>query len=117
MAEQILEDSVLVQRSQGGDRSAFDALILRHEARAYQYAFRLTRNVEEAADVVGEAFVRVYNALPNFKFQSAFTTWLYRIITNCYLDSKKKDKNRVILSLEAVTLTEDGHMERQVESP
>src|SRR5262249_21653098 len=82
-----------------------------------QFAFRLTRNQEEASDVVAEAFVRVYNALPNFKGQSAFTTWLYRILTNCFLDMRKRDKSRLTTSLDSNTITSDGSMERQIEDP
>lgn len=117
MSERNLEDEVLISRAQQGDRSAFNTLIRKHEARAYQYAYRLSRNQEEAADIVAEAFVRVFNALPNFKGQSAFSTWLYRILTNCYLDTRKKGKNRTIVSLEAVLHTSEGDMERQIEDP
>ncbi len=115
MSESYLDDQMLITRAQGGDRSAFNALIRKHETRAYQYAFRLTRNPEEAADIVADGFVRVHNALKNFKGQSAFTTWLYRILTNCYLDARKKEKNRVTTSLEAVLQTPDGDVERQIE--
>ncbi len=117
MSERYLDDAMLIQRSQAGDRSAFDSLINKHSTRAYQYAFRLTRNAEEAADVVGDAFVRVHNALPNFKGQSAFTTWLYRILTNCYLDIRKKEKNRQTLSLDVAVQGSDGELERQIEDP
>lgn len=107
---------VLIERAQRGDRTAFDDLIRRHERRAYQYAFRLTSNPEEACDVVADSFIRVHGALPNFKGASAFTTWLYRIITNCFLDLKKKDKSRYNVSLDqAVVGHGDGEMERQVE--
>lgn len=109
------DDSVLIERSQKGDRQAFDDLIRKHERRAYQYAFRLTSNPEEASDVVGDAFVRVYSALHNFKGQSAFTTWLYRILTNCFLDMRKREKSRPATSLEAALVTDDGDLERQVE--
>jgi len=117
MSERYLDDQMLINRSQSGDRSAFNQLIRKHEARAYQYAFRLTRNPEEAADVVAEAFVRVYNALHNFKGQSAFTTWLYRILTNCFLDIRKKERSRPATSLEAALQTPDGELERQIEDP
>lgn len=109
------DDSVLISRSQRGDRQAFDDLIRKHEKRAYQYAFRLTSNPEEAGDVVADAFVRVYSALPNFKGQSAFTTWLYRILTNCFLDMRKREKSRPTTSLEAALVTDEGDLERQVE--
>lgn len=110
------DDMVLIERSQRGDRTAFDDLVRRHERRAYQYAFRLTSNPEEAADVVADAFIRVYGALANFKGNSAFSTWLYRIITNCFLDLRKKDKSRMTASLDqAVVGQGDQEMERQIE--
>ncbi len=116
MSQQVPEDAHLVRLSQEGDRSAFDALVRRYEQRAYQYAFRLTRNAEDAGDVVASAFLRVYNALPNFRGQSAFGTWLYRILTNCYLDSRKKAKrHQGNVSLEAHLQLDGGEVERQLE--
>jgi RNA polymerase sigma-70 factor (ECF subfamily) len=115
MTQSYPDDGVLIERSQKGDRNAFDDLIRKHEKRAYQYAFRLTSNPEEAGDVVADAFVRVYSALHNFKGQSAFTTWLYRILTNCFLDMRKREKSRPTTSLEAALVTDDGDLERQVQ--
>ncbi len=117
MSDSTVEDGLLIERSQAGQRDAFDQLIRKHERRAYQYAFRLTSNQDEAMDIVAEAFVRVYNALPNFRGQSAFTTWLYRIITNCYLDFRKKDKSRTQTSLDVVIDNEGSEFERQIEDP
>ena len=117
MSESFLDDQMLISRAQQGDKSAFNTLIRKHEARAYQYAFRLTRRPEEAADIVADGFVRVFNALHNFQGQSAFSTWLYRILTNCYLDARKKERNRVTTSLESVLQTPDGELERQIEDP
>jgi RNA polymerase sigma-70 factor (ECF subfamily) len=116
LTERDQEDQILISRAQGGDQSALNALIRKYEARAYTYAFRLTRNSEEAADVTAEAFVRVFHALPNFKGQSAFGTWIYRILTNCFLDMRKKDKGRTV-SLEATVRTPEGDLERQFEDP
>ena len=115
MSERYLEDSMLISRSQGGDRSAFNALVQKHHGRAYQYAYRLCRNSDEAQDIVVEAFLRVYNAIHNFKGQSSFITWLYRIMTNCYLDHKKRDKSKRNVSLEAALQTESGELTRQIE--
>jgi RNA polymerase sigma-70 factor (ECF subfamily) len=115
MSERAFDDEMLIRRAQGGDRSAFDALLTKHEVRAYQYAFRLTRNSEEAADVVADAFIRVYNAIGNFKGQSSFSTWLYRILTNCFLDLRKKVKPTA--SLEVASQAGDGELERQIEDP
>lgn len=110
-----VQDSLLIERAQKGDRSALNDLVRKHQERAYQYAYRLTRNQDEAADVVADAFVRVFNALPNFKGQSAFSTWLYRILTNCFLDIRKKEKNRPTTSLDTTIETGEGEMERQFE--
>lgn len=109
------DDTLLIERFQRGDHKAMDALIQKHQARAYQYAYRLTKDVEEASDVVSEAFVRVYRALGNFKGESAFTTWLYRILTNCYLDMRKKQNSRRTISLDDSQPTEDGDLQLQVE--
>jgi RNA polymerase sigma-70 factor, ECF subfamily len=117
MSDRTIDDDLLIERSKSGDRSAFDALVRKYEARAYQYAFRLTRNPEEAGDVVAEGFVRVYNALKHFKSQAAFTTWLYRIMTNCFLDMRKKDRHRGATSLDLMIQAADGEVERQVEDP
>lgn len=117
MSEPQIDDNTLITRAAAGDPHAFDTLIRRHEARAYQYAYRLTRNPEIAADVVAETFVRVHHALPNFKGQSSFSTWLYRILTNCFLDMKKKDRNKPTTSLDSTINTGDGEMERQIEDP
>ncbi len=109
------DDDVLIRRAQQGDRSAFNDLISKHERRAYQYAFRLTSNQDDASDIVADAFVRVFNALPNFKGNSAFTTWLFRILTNCYLDQRKRERNKQHVSLEGTLQTDSGEVERQIE--
>lgn len=117
MSHSLSDDGVLIRRCQQGDRTAFDDLIRRHERRAYQYAYRLTSNPEEASDIVADAFIRIYNALQSFRSQSAFTTWMYRILTNCYLDLKKKERNRPTVSLESTMQTASGEVERQFEDP
>ncbi|MCC7434779.1 MAG: sigma-70 family RNA polymerase sigma factor [Methanoregulaceae archaeon] len=113
---QFADDLVLIERAQKGDRDALDQLIRKYEKRAYQYAYRLTSNAEEASDVVGDAFVRIHAAMKNFKGNSAFTTWMYRILTNCFLDLRKRERSRPTQSLEATLQTEDGLVERQFES-
>lgn len=116
MKDHTTPDAILIERFQNGDSTAMDTLISRHQARAYQYAYRLTRDRDVAADVVADAFVRVYRAAHTFKGQSAFTTWLYRILTNCFLDMRKKSGSRPTVSLDASLQTEDGTLERQLES-
>lgn len=94
-------DLLLIRRCQKGDRAAFDSLVSQYEQRAYQYAFRLTRDQDEACDVVADAFVRVYSAVKNFKGKSSFSTWLYRIVSNVYFDRRKRQRRHTHLSLDA----------------
>lgn len=110
-----VEDGMLIERSRQGDRKAFDQLVAKHQQRAYQYAYRLTRDPEEASDVVAESFIRMFKALDNFKGDSAFTTWMYRIATNCFLDIRKKKKSKPAISLEATVQTNDGEVSYQFE--
>ena len=75
----------LIQRAQKGDHEAFAALVTEHQHYIYNLALRVLKNEEEALDLAQEAFVRAWTALPNFRGQSQFRTWLFRIVTNlCY---------------------------------
>src|SRR3990172_1724595 len=75
----------LIQRAQKGDQEAFAALVTEHQHYVYNLALRVLKNEEEALDLAQETFVRAWTALPNFRGQSQFRTWLYRIATNlCY---------------------------------
>ncbi len=108
------EDAAIIARFQRGDNSAFDELVQRHQRRAYRYAFRLTRNPDEAADVVAESFLRVYRSIGSFKGESCFTTWLYRVETNSFLDMRKKANARPTTSLDDVLQVDDGTLEMQI---
>ena len=75
----------LIQRAQKGDQEAFAALVSEHQRYVYHLALRVLKNEQEALDLAQETFVRAWTALPNFRGQSQFRTWLYRIATNlCY---------------------------------
>ena len=75
-------DQVLVGRAQRGDRRAFDLLVLKYQQKIVQLIMRYVRDPAEALDVSQEAFVKAYRALPGFRGESAFYTWLYRIAIN-----------------------------------
>jgi len=75
----------LIQRAQQGDQEAFAVLVGEHQRYVYNLALRVVKDEEEALDLAQETFVRAWTALPNFRGQSQFRTWLYRIVTNlCY---------------------------------
>lgn len=114
MERVLVSDIFLIERCQRGDKGAFDILMGRHEARAYQYALKLTKHAEEARDVVSEGFIRVFRAINQFRSNSAFTTWMYRILRNCFLDMRKRKALRIVASLDSVRETEDGEVHMQV---
>jgi RNA polymerase sigma-70 factor (ECF subfamily) len=79
-------DEELVARSQRGDVDSFNQLILRWERPIYALAYRVIGREEEARDVCQEAFLRAFRALPGFKGQAKFSSWLYRITLNLCRD-------------------------------
>ena len=75
-------DDKLVKRAKKGDSRAFDLLVLKYQGRVAQLVSRYVTNAAEVEDVTQEAFIKAYRALPNFRGDSAFYTWLYRIAAN-----------------------------------
>src|SRR3954451_9361000 len=72
-------DLSLVRRVQRGDKGAFDVLVLKYQHKVVKLVMRYVRNPAEAEDIAQEAFIKAYRALPQFRGDSAFYTWLYRI--------------------------------------
>jgi RNA polymerase sigma-70 factor (ECF subfamily) len=79
-------DEELVARAQGGDVESFNQLIVRWERPIYALAYRVIGKEEDARDVCQDAFLRAYRALPGFKGQAKFSSWLYRIALNLCRD-------------------------------
>jgi RNA polymerase sigma-70 factor (ECF subfamily) len=75
-------DRLLVERTQRGDLRAFDLLVLKYQSRVMHVVMRFVRDADEAEDVAQEAFIKAYSAINNFRGDSAFYTWLFRIATN-----------------------------------
>lgn len=85
-------DEELVLSARRGDRRAFEALVERHEKKAYHIAFDFTRDREDAKDLSQEAFLKAFINLKNFDGRSSFYTWFYRILVNLCLDYKRRKK-------------------------
>lgn len=86
MPDAEVDDEELVRLCLGGDRSAFDQLVHRHQRRIYLLCYRYVASHEDAADLAQDVFVRAYRGLRGFKGNSAFATWLYRIGVNVCLN-------------------------------
>ncbi len=87
------DDQQLVKRVQNGDKRAFDLLVLKYQHRILGLVVRFVHDPHEAQDVTQEAFIKAYRALANFRGDSAFYTWLYRIAINTaknYLVSRNR---------------------------
>ena len=75
-------DQALVERVQRGDKTAFDLLVTKYHQRIIKLVSRYVRDPADAQDVAQEAFIKAYRALPRFRGDSAFYTWIYRIAVN-----------------------------------
>jgi len=82
MSEQNV-DQVLVERVQKGDKNAFNLLVTKYQHKVANLVSRYVSNNSDVPDIVQESFIKAYRALPNFRGESAFYTWLYRIAVNC----------------------------------
>ncbi len=94
------EDSKLVELSVKGDKKALQTLIVRHQLFVYNLALKTVGNVHDAEDLTQEVFIKVITALSKFKGESKFTTWLYRITVNHFLNSKKQSSKLKFVNFE-----------------
>ncbi len=87
-------ERALIRRAQRGDRSAFDALVRRYDQEVLRRTLRMVRSEEEAQDLYQEVFLKVYRSLGQFRLESRFSTWLYRVVTNVCFDHLRQQKSR-----------------------
>ena len=85
-----IDDQTLIERCRNGDVAAFEPLVEKYRDRVWRLAFNVLREREDAWDVTQEAFIRAWQALPSFRGQSAFYTWLFRIVVNVASDRARQ---------------------------
>lgn len=106
------DDAPLIAASQAGDASALEALVRRHQERVYGFALRMCRNVEDAQDILQETLLGMVRSLRDFRQESRFTTWLYRIAANACLKQRRRGVHDPApeqeLSLDALMPRPDG---------
>ena len=90
MSDQNLLDEQLVERVQRGDKNAFNLLVKKYQHKVVNLVARYVNNPGDVPDVAQEAFIKAYRALPTFRGESAFYTWLYRIATNAAIDRMRR---------------------------
>ena len=91
-------DQAIVERVQQGDKEAYNILVLRYQHKVCDIAYKYVNNYVDANDIAQESFIRAYRALANFRGESSFYTWLYRIVSNTaksYLEQNQKHRYSV----------------------
>ena len=114
-------DQQLVERVQRGDKHAFDLLVTKYQRKLGRLISRFVRDPAEAEDVTQDAFIKAYRALPGFRGESAFYTWLYRIginmAKNHLLANKRRAPTSTPFDAEESESFEDASLLREVNTP
>lgn len=109
-----MDDRAVIEQVLAGDNDAFGILVERYQTKIYNLALRMCGNEDDAFDLAQESFLRAWRNLGSFQFESAFSTWLFRLCSNICLDFLRAKKRRAAVSL---TMTDDEGEENQLEIP
>ncbi|SET75892.1 RNA polymerase, sigma-24 subunit, RpoE [Natronincola peptidivorans] len=101
------QEKLLIVKAKNGDIESFELLISAYQKRAFNIAYRVLGNIEDANDVTQEALIKVYKSIHNFKGNSSFSTWLYSIVNNACIDFIRKNKKVKLLYIDKQE--EDGY--------
>lgn len=110
-AGQAAPDTQLIARAQQGDEAAFEALYTAHKRRVYSLCLRMTSNPADAEDLAQEAFLQLFRKISTFRGESAFTTWLHRMVVNVVLMRLRK-KGLPVVSLDEPDTSHDEPVQR-----
>lgn len=114
-------DQLFVERVQRGDKIAFELLVIKYQRKLMRLVLRLVRDRAEAEDVVQEAFIKAYRALPKFRGDSAFYTWLYRIgintAKNYLVTMGRRAPTSTEADVEEAETFDDGEQLRDINTP
>ena len=104
-----MNEILLISRARGGDREAFGELVEQYRDNVYRLAYRMCGNAYDADEAAQEAFVAAWRALPNFRGEAKFSTWLYRLTTNAAIDVMRREKrHQTVGDGEMVDLADDA---------
>ena len=106
-----MDDRAVIEQVLAGDNDAFGILVERYQTKIYNLALRMCGNEDDAFDLAQESFLRAWRNLGSFQFESAFSTWLFRLCSNICLDFLRAKKRRAAVSL---TMTDDEGEDNQM---
>ena len=107
-------DALAIARAKQGDSDGFRSLVERHSRSVFRLAYRMTGNESDAEDIVQETFLRAYKQLNRYESRSSFSTWLYRIASNCSVDLLRSRKVRQPVEVPETLATNDPEPDRMV---
>lgn len=108
------DEKNLIRQVLAGDQEAFANLMALHEKQVYNLCLRMTGHPEDARDLAQEAFLKAWRGLQFYKFESSFSTWLYRLTSNVCIDFLRQQKKRGTVSL---TVTDEEGEETELDLP
>ncbi len=108
------EETQLVSLVQQGDSASFENLVLDNQTKVYNLALRMVGNEDDAFDMSQEAFIKAYNSIANFRGDSRFSVWLYRLTTNVCLDFLRSERRK---SHSSLTYMGDEDEDKELEIP
>lgn len=90
----------LIEKVKKGDIASFEVLIEPYQKKAFNIAYRMLGNLEDANDVTQEAMIKIYKSISGFQGKSSFSTWLYSVVSNSCIDYIRKNRRAVVVSLD-----------------
>ena len=111
------DEQELVARAQNGDTEAFNPLVYKYQQKIYNLIYRKVRDRETAKDLCQEVFLKAWQALPNFKGESVFYSWLYQIAVNRSIDFLRKRNRRQVIGFEELPQNADDTLQMTEAQP
>lgn len=111
------DDWGLIQSCKRGDAAAWNILVRRYEKSVYKFAYTLARNYDDAADIAGQVFLRLYENIHSFRNDAHFTSWLFCIVRNVYVDTCIRAPHRAHVSLDEGMELEGDRLVREIVDP
>ena len=105
-------ETLAIAKAKAGDSDGFRQLVERHSRSVFRLAYRMTGNESDAEDIVQETFMRAYKQLNRYESRSSFSTWLYRIASNCSVDLIRSKKVRQPVEVPETLPAEDPEPDR-----